>query len=277
MPTVAAARAFTSALSLQSKTAVIIGATSGIGYAVAHRLASLGANIVACARNPTTGAALLESLRDTSGSHQFLQGDISRIKDARRIAGVIKEKCERVHYLVLSAGIFSMNGRTETEEGLDVKMATHYYGRWAIIEELVSRMEETVQAEGCDVRVLSVLAAAKGGAVPMDDMDLKNTFGLKKCADTTSTYNDLMVEAFSKRHPTVSFMHMYPGFVDTPLLGQAPWWVRGPMKVVAPLFSTKASDCAECVAYALTRDEYKDGWRLLNEKADAVKATLPDE
>lgn len=48
--------------------------------------------------------------------------------------------------------------------------------------------------KGEDARMLSVLAAGKGGTIDMDDLGLKENPSLKKKADYATTYNDLMVE-----------------------------------------------------------------------------------
>ena len=48
--------------------------------------------------------------------------------------------------------------------------------------------------KGEEARVLSVLAAGKGGTIDMDDLGLKNRSSLKRKADSATTYNDLMVE-----------------------------------------------------------------------------------
>ena len=42
--------------------------------------------------------------------------------------------------------------------------------------------------------MLSVLAAGHGGAIDMNDLGLKKSYGLKRKADSASTYNDLMIE-----------------------------------------------------------------------------------
>jgi len=48
--------------------------------------------------------------------------------------------------------------------------------------------------KGEDARVLTVLAAGKGGEIDMDDLGLKKSASLKRKADCATTYNDLMVE-----------------------------------------------------------------------------------
>jgi len=48
--------------------------------------------------------------------------------------------------------------------------------------------------KGKDARVLTVLAAGKGGPIDMNDLGLKSGASLKRNADYSTTYNDLMVE-----------------------------------------------------------------------------------
>jgi len=58
---------------------------------------------------------------------------------------------------------------------------------------LLPKLEKSVD-KGEEARVLSVLAAGKGGTIDMDDLGLKKSSGLKRKADSATTYNDLMVE-----------------------------------------------------------------------------------
>jgi hypothetical protein len=58
---------------------------------------------------------------------------------------------------------------------------------------LIPKLEAAVD-KGEDGRLLTVLAAGKGGAIDMDDLDLKKSASVKRKADCATTYNDLMVE-----------------------------------------------------------------------------------
>ena len=55
------------------------------------------------------------------------------------------------------------------------------------------KLEKSVD-KGEEARVLSVLAAGKGGTIDTDDLGLKKSSSLKRKADSATTYNDLMVE-----------------------------------------------------------------------------------
>lgn len=74
-------------LSLEGKTALVCGATQGIGRAAAIELALLGANVVACARNAENLRALVASLPRPASpsaiaqSHVILDADFSNPAD----------------------------------------------------------------------------------------------------------------------------------------------------------------------------------------------------
>ncbi|KAL4095565.1 hypothetical protein PRIC1_008939 [Phytophthora ramorum] len=104
-------------------------------------------------------------------------------------------------------------------------MATHYYGRFMIVNDLLPTLNRT------GVRVLNILAAATGGKPDVNDLGLKKTFTIKRCADFTTTYSDLMAQAFSEKAPLASFMHATPGVVATSLANNLPWDHESKLKV----------------------------------------------
>ena len=88
--------------------------------------------------------------------------------------------------------------------------------------------------------MLTVFSAGHGGVIDLDDMDLQKNPSLKKKADFCISYNDLMVEVetlfehLSKlqelaiRYPKMTFTHSFPGFVNTNLASNLPFYLRIP-------------------------------------------------
>jgi hypothetical protein len=66
---------------------------------------------------------------------------------------------------------------------------------------------------------LSIHGAGKEGHLNEDDLELKNTFTLKKAAMHTATMNSLALEEVAATHRTISCVHIWPGFVITPAYG----------------------------------------------------------
>ena len=202
MPTFAAARAHNALKSLVSRQALVVGGTAGIGQATALRLAALGASVAIGGRNAEQGRLTVERLRrlNPSGQHAFHAVDTSLTTTVTAFTRDFAATHARLDVLVVSAGMLTLQGRTETREGFDAKMAVHYYGRWTLIRGLLSLLERTAAMPGqtAPPRVLSILAAGKGGRIDETDMELKTTYSLKRAADMASTYNDLMTDVAPK-------------------------------------------------------------------------------
>lgn len=194
MPTFLEARKINLKTSLINKTALIIGGTSGLGESVALKLASMQASVIIAGRNEKAASSIIEKCKsiNPSGNYSFLPIDLMLMKDCKRFASEFKiSQQKKLDFLIITAGIMSMNGRTETDEGIDRKMAVHYYGRWKLIHEMMPLLKSS------NTKVMSVLAACKGGQINESDLDLKHTFSIRNASLAAPTYNDLMVKVFS--------------------------------------------------------------------------------
>jgi NAD(P)-dependent dehydrogenase (short-subunit alcohol dehydrogenase family) len=85
---------------LTGKVALVTGATSGIGLAIAEKFAAVGAQLMLTGRNREVGEPLAESL-----GAQFLAGDIADPAFPDRLVAATLEKFGRVDILVNNAGI----------------------------------------------------------------------------------------------------------------------------------------------------------------------------
>ncbi|KAJ7615421.1 NAD(P)-binding protein [Roridomyces roridus] len=203
--------------------AIFVGGTSGIGQGMAEAFARHtkgNAQIVLVGRNRAAAEAILARFpKPTVGGvkHEFVECDVSLMKNVRLTASELLTRFPKINFLALSAGVLTLNGRNETEEGIDRKLAVHYYGRWRFIRDLMPALEAAHQA-GEDAKVVSVLAAKHGGKIDLDDLGLKKHFSVFNAAMAGPTYNDCMVKGFADRHPGLSFIHSYPGSVNTGLL-----------------------------------------------------------
>ncbi|KAJ7818685.1 hypothetical protein B0H14DRAFT_3111448 [Mycena olivaceomarginata] len=202
MPSLAVARAFNVAFS-PAYTPVAI-------FAFARHTKG-NAHIVIVGRNRAAGEAILRTFPKPTC-------DITLMKNVHRVAGELRARIPKVNFLVLTPGVMTMNGRNETEEGIDRKLAVHYYGRWRFIRDLLPAVEDAHKA-GEDAKVMSVLSAGKGaGKIDLEDLGLKKNFSVMNAALAAPTYNDLMVMDLAARHPGLTFVHSYPGFVASNLV-----------------------------------------------------------
>src|ERR1700740_196785 len=69
---------------LRNKTALITGATSNIGRAIAIEFAAEGAHVVASGRSPQRGAELIEEIKASGGRAEFFPADLDGTEEASR-------------------------------------------------------------------------------------------------------------------------------------------------------------------------------------------------
>jgi NAD(P)-dependent dehydrogenase (short-subunit alcohol dehydrogenase family) len=87
---------------------------------------------------PSAARAVLDAMPAGRGrKREFVRCDATLMADVVRAAGEVRAQAEKVNYLVMSPGIMTLQGRTETAEGIDEKMALHYYARWKLAQECV--------------------------------------------------------------------------------------------------------------------------------------------
>jgi len=203
-----------------------------------------------------------------TGKHSFVSCDGSLLSNVASFSKEFASSHPRLDYLVVTQGIATTQGRTETPEGLDVKMSLHYYARMAFIQTLLPLMT------GDDPRVLTVLSAGVHKPFPgyKTDPDLKTTYSLVNAANAAGFYNDLGVESLALEHPTVSFIHAAPGTVNTNWGTELPLLFRGLVRLIQPLFRS-IDDCGEYMSCALLDPEYKGGWSLMGDHGQKVAPT----
>ena len=91
-------------MELKNKNVFVTGSTRGIGLAVAHKFASLGANVVLNGRSEIS-EDLLAQFADYGVTVVGISGDISNGEDAQRMVAEAIEKLGSVDVLVNNAGI----------------------------------------------------------------------------------------------------------------------------------------------------------------------------
>ncbi|SFQ73394.1 3-oxoacyl-[acyl-carrier-protein] reductase [Streptococcus equinus] len=91
-------------MDIKNKNVFVTGSTRGIGLAIAHRFASLGANIVLNGRSEIS-KDLIDSFNDYSVKVIAISGDVSQFDDAKRMVDEAIAELGSVDILVNNAGI----------------------------------------------------------------------------------------------------------------------------------------------------------------------------
>ena len=91
-------------MKLEQKNVFITGSSRGIGLAIAHKFASLGANVVLNSRGEIS-EGLLEEFKPYGVKVLAISGDVSDFADAKRMVNQAIEELGSVDVLVNNAGI----------------------------------------------------------------------------------------------------------------------------------------------------------------------------
>jgi len=98
---------------LQGKVAIVTGAGTGIGEAIAHKFAKEGASVIVCGLPDDPIEDVAKAIRDDGGEALAFGGDISEEHSARECVDLAVEKFKRLDVLINNAGVFLDNAMTQ--------------------------------------------------------------------------------------------------------------------------------------------------------------------
>lgn len=140
-------------ISLPQKRAVVVGGTSGIGEGIALRLARANVSVSVVGRSRERGEEVVRRMRELSSSesgaeHEFVACDSFLMRNIVSTCAALRERHgDRIDWLVLSQGMATVQGRTETAEGIDEKLALHFFGRMLFVRELLPALRRAAASE----------------------------------------------------------------------------------------------------------------------------------
>lgn len=142
-------------MELKGKNVFITGSTRGIGLAMAHKFASLGANIVLNGRREID-EVLVSEFSDYGVQVVSISGDVSDSTDAKRMVEETIEKLGSVDILVNNAGITKDKLMLKlTEEDFEQVLKVNLVGAFNMTQAVLKPMSKARQ--GAVINVSSVV------------------------------------------------------------------------------------------------------------------------
>lgn len=202
------------------RVAVFAGGTSGIGKFTITELVKTGTSItiylIGRKRSAERMQEFIAGLHIINAKARVIwtEGDISLLSDTKRVCEIIKANESRVDLAFLSAGYAPMGNQELTPEGYDVSQALEYYTRILIAQLLLPLM-----AQSSSPRVVFV----GGGGMEQTSSIKLSALDLSK-AGAPATYRaqsqcfamgSVALEKLAEDNPDVTFVHSWPGFVNT--------------------------------------------------------------
>ena len=193
---------------LSRAVALVTGAASGIGRAVAARYAADGASVVVSDIDEDGGAETVSAIRDAGGTAAFVAADVS---DPDACAALVRQTVERFGRLTVACNNAGIGGESHAtaeypveawDRVLRINLSGVFYGMRAQIPAILDA------GGGAIVNVSSILGRVGIGRSPAYVAAKHGVVGLTQTAAIEYSAKGVRVNAVG------------PGFIDTPLTDQ---------------------------------------------------------
>ena len=145
-------------MKLEQKNVFITGSSRGIGLAIAHKFASLGANVVLNSRGEIS-EELLDEFKPYGVKVLAISGDVSDFADAKRMVDQAIEELGSVDVLVNNAGITQDTLMLKmTEEDFEKVLKVNLTGAFNMTQSVLKPM--TKARQGAIINLSSVVGLA---------------------------------------------------------------------------------------------------------------------
>lgn len=123
---------------LSGKTALVTGASSGIGVETARALLSAGAEAILAVRDPQKGEAVAHELRESTGNRNahVIELDLSSLESVRKAAEHVLSRWAHINILVNNAGVMA-TPFSHTAEGFEMQLGTNHLGHFLFTVRLI--------------------------------------------------------------------------------------------------------------------------------------------
>ncbi|KAJ1274817.1 hypothetical protein BS78_05G089500 [Paspalum vaginatum] len=151
----------TAGVDATSLTAIVTGATNGIGKETARVLALRGAQVIIPARTLESGLKVKESLAEQvpSAKLHVMEMDLSSLSSVRDFARSFDASHEHLNILVNNAGIMACPYQL-SKDGVELQFATNHVGHFLLTNLLLDKMKSTARETGVQGRIINVSSIA---------------------------------------------------------------------------------------------------------------------
>jgi NAD(P)-dependent dehydrogenase (short-subunit alcohol dehydrogenase family) len=133
-------------IDLQEKAAVVTGASSGIGAAIATALAQAGANVAAVGRNRDRLAATIDAIQAAGVDARAIEADLTAPDAPEQIVSQVVHAYGRLDILVNAAGVFELAPFEDSLAGLDRQWQTNVRAPFALTQAAIPHLRRACGA-----------------------------------------------------------------------------------------------------------------------------------
>jgi len=232
-------------ITVDGRSVMITGASSGIGEAACTELARQGATVHMVVRSPERGRQALERIAAGSGSKSIELHicDLSSLASVREFAASFLASGAHLKVLVHNAGVLPA-ARTHTDEGFELAFATNVLGPFLLTALLLPALRRSAPS-----RVINVSSGGMYTArIDLDDLQLqRRKFSGARFYAHTKRAEVILSEEWGRRlaPESISVHSTHPGWVATEGVAAS---LPGFKRVMGPLLRDPAAG-ADTIVY----------------------------
>src|SRR6202166_5363011 len=244
------------------RTAVVTGATGGLGHETALALAKAGAEVILTGRDDQKGQSAIEKI-----SREVLGARVSyEPLDLANLAS-IADFSQRMHsrqsldLLINNAGVMALPRRQTTSDGFEMQFGTNYLGHFVLTARLIPLLR---RASG--PRVVNVSSLAHRTAfIDFDDLQGARIYSPWKAYNQSKLAMLMFALELQRRSDAAGWNLMsnasHPGWARTDLFANGPGFglISLASQFAAPLFSQSAESGALPTLFAATSPQAEGG------------------
>jgi NAD(P)-dependent dehydrogenase (short-subunit alcohol dehydrogenase family) len=243
------------------RSAVVTGATGGLGYETALALAKAGAEVVLTGRDQGKGEAAVAAIgREAPGaSITFETLDVASLASVADFAQRMSSRTT-LDMLINNAGVMALPRRQTTADGFEMQFGTNYLGHFA----LTARLLPLLRRSGAP-RVVNVSSLAHRTAlIDFDDLQGARVYAPWKAYGQSKLAMLMFALELQRRSDAAGWKltstAAHPGFARTGLFASGPGGLLSlATDFAAPLFGHSAAEGARPILFAATSDRAKPG------------------
>ncbi|OBJ42669.1 SDR family NAD(P)-dependent oxidoreductase [Mycobacterium colombiense] len=147
---------------LEGSTALVTGATAGIGCAIALQLAALGAEVVVHGRSAERGAKVVQKIENSGGKGRFIAADLGDADDVRRLAAA----AGAVDILINNAGIYRFAATAESDDAFfDEHINVNLRAPYILVQQLAPGMAKRGRGVVVNLSTVAASTPARGAGI----------------------------------------------------------------------------------------------------------------
>ncbi len=243
------------------RSAVVTGATGGLGYETALALARAGSEVILTGRDDRKGQSAVEKISHEVSSARVTYEHLD-LASLASIADFSQRMLSRqsLDLLINNAGVMALPRRETTADGFEMQFGTNYLGHFALTARLLPLLRKASEP-----RIVSVSSLAHRTAfIDFDDLQGARVYSPWKAYGQSKLAMLIFARELQRRSDAAGWNLIssaaHPGFSRTNLFASGPGGLLSlASDFAAPFLGQSATDGARPILFAATSPKAMPG------------------